>query len=142
MKYPIFIIAIVAALVSEPAFAVDLTVDQTQPILSVDSKTQKWACTELSDATPHTCLRKDTVTLGSLIQDVLTYPLSDATGRASDPTTAKAGSLAIRAYGKDKFVMTLDEIKMVMERAKRIITDPVAMARMEQFLEPAEEKKP
>jgi hypothetical protein len=128
-----------------PALAVDLTVDQTQPILSADGTTQKWVCGEWTGGDKPPCLHKDMMTLGSVIQDVLVTPLSDPSGRTADPNNAKAGSLAIRVYGKDKYVMSLDDIKLIMDRARRLVTDPIALARMEQYLEPpatTEEKKP
>lgn len=81
------------------------------------------------------------MTIGSVIQDVLTYPLTDASGRGADSSNVKAGSLAIRIYGKDKLAMSLDDIRMIMDRAKRIVTDPIAIARMEQYLEPTPDEK-
>lgn len=128
--------ALIFTMLASPAFAVDLTVDQTQTIFMPDGKTPKMTCDAWSEGNPPVCQHQIPATVGSVIQDVLTAQLIDPSGRGQDPTNAKSGNLAIRIYGEPKPILKADEITMILARVDRM-EDPVTIARMHEFLEPS-----
>ena len=127
-----------AILSSTSAFAVDLTVNQKQPILMPDGKTPMLVCDEWSTDAKPVCNRKSPKTVGVIIQDVLTAQLIDPQTHGQDSTNAKSGALAIRLYGVDAPTLKLDEISLILGRVDKT-EDPVTIARMHEILEP--EKK-
>jgi hypothetical protein len=136
MSRIIEISAIAILLFVSPAFAVDLSVDQTARILMPDGKTPKMMCDAWSEANPPACTHKIEATVGSVIQNALEATLADPSGRGADPSNGKAGNLAIRSYGAASFQFKLDEIQMILSRVERSGMDPVTIARMQQILEP------
>jgi hypothetical protein len=133
-------IAALLVLFTSPAFAVDLTVDQTAQILMPNGK-PKMACDVVSDDNPPKCTHQVPATVGSTIQEACIAALTDASGRGSDAGNAKAGNLAIRFYGQSSISPTHEESTLILSRVDRI-EDPVTIARMHEFLEPAAKDAP
>jgi hypothetical protein len=127
------ILLLILGLISTPAFAVDLTVDMKSKIVMPDGVTVKKECAEL-DAARTKCVKVEEETIGSIIQGVLVSPIQ------GDPDNVKAGSLAIRVYGKDRHAFTHDESAMILRRMDKLsggpIFSPIEAARLKQALEP------
>lgn len=131
---PRFIAVALMCLVARSAFAVDLTIDQNAPILMPSGK-PRMEC-EAPTMPPETTCHLIPATVGSVIQAVLVTPLSDPSGRSSDPGNAKSGNLAIRLYGVEKPTLKLEEATLILARVDRV-ADPVTIARMHEALDPA-----
>ena len=135
MKWMIFAGTLFA---STSAFAIDLSVNQNQPIFMPDGKTSKMACE--AQAEDGKCTHWTPMTLGFLIQKALTDPLVSPDGRSADPTNARAGALAGSLYGKDSTEIKIDDLHIILERADRLFLDPVMLARLHGFLDPAKKE--
>lgn len=137
MRSLILALGILAA-TSFQAFAVDLTVDLNQKILSAEGKPFT-ECDEASPATttaPAKCLRSHELTFGGAAIELLEAPDPSLHGEEK----AKAGYLAIKIAGelsKGKMVLTLDEAQLIKSQADKNAVTPVLDARMRQILEPA-----
>ena len=131
MKY-----VLLGLLIASPAFAIDLSIDQTAPILMPDGKTPVTNCVKIDVNNPRKCAETINETVGSVIQDVLTTSLVDPSGRSPDPSNTKAGLAAFQLYGKATVTLTKDQYDLIIARMERVIMSPVTIARMHQFLEP------
>jgi hypothetical protein len=116
------------------AWAVDLSIDQDQQVLMPNGK-PKMVCDTQDDSGK--CTHTAPLTIGLVIQSVLVAPLTDPSGRVSDPGNPKAGSLAIRIYGQKHPTLTHDEFALILSRTDRT-QDPITIARMHEFLEPVD----
>lgn len=76
------------------------------------------------------------LTVGTVIQKVLIFQLIDPSGRGNDPGNAKSGNLAIRIYGQQHPILKHEEYDLILSRVDRT-QDPITIARMHEFLEPA-----
>lgn len=133
MKLYITATAIMLLALASPALAVDLTVDQTQAIYGPDGKTQKRECLETNPERTK-CIAYGDMTVGSVVQEVLINAIPQ------EPSNAVSGQLAGRLYGKDKAQVKTADLTMILARADKMATtgllDPVATARLHEFLEP------
>ncbi len=128
------IVAAFLLLQTASAFAVNLTVDQTQRILAPDNKTEMTMC-DPDPAAPAGCVKRVPATIGGVIQVVLTVQLIDPQTRSQDAGNVKSGIIAFETFGKPSVTLKLDEIHLILDRVDRS-EDPVTIARMHQFLEP------
>lgn len=126
--FQVFRIVVFVCLFAAPAFAVDLTVDQTAKILMPDSVTVKKICLENSDD-GKSCARLEEMTVGNAIQSLLAMPIPN------DPDSARAGALAISLYGKDRPLIKHEDQLLILKRADKV-PDPVMVARLHEILDP------
>jgi len=119
---------VAAFLFSSPAFAVDLTVDQTAKIFMPDGVTVKKLCLENSED-GKSCARLEEMTVGNTIQSILAMPIPN------DPDSARAGALAISLFGKDHPVIKHEDQLLILKRADKV-SDPVMVARLHEILDP------
>src|SRR5271170_8306485 len=117
-----------ACLFSLPAFAVDLTVDQTAKILMPDGVTVKKICLENSDD-GKSCVSLAEMTIGNTIQSILAMPIPN------DSDNARAGALAISLYGKERPMIKHEDQILILKRADKV-ADPVMVARLHEALDP------
>lgn len=129
MKYALVAIAM---MLTAPALAVDLSIDQDQQIL-MPNKAPKMVCDTQDDAGK--CTHTIPVTVGIVTQSVLIAALADPSGRQPDPASAKAGALAIRIYGQQHPTLSHEEYELILSRVDRT-QDPITIARMHELLEP------
>ena len=101
-----------------------------------DGKTPVTSCIKVDLDNPRKCTESVNETVGSVIQEVLTASLFDPSGRSPDPSNTKAGLASFQLYGKATVTLTKDQYDLIVARMERVITNPVAIARMHQFLEP------
>lgn len=113
------------------AFAVDLSVDMTTKILMPDG-TPKKLCLQNADD-QKSCARTGDMTVGNIIQQLLTSPIPN------DTDAGKAGVLALLVYGKDKVSISHEDQLLILRRADKTF-DPMIIARLKQVLEPTEAK--
>lgn len=117
------------------AFAVDLTVDQKQPVLMPDGKSSAMICDDWSSDDKPVCKHKAAKTVGDVIQEVLSAQLIDPQTHGQDATNIKSGAIAIRLYGIDRPTLRPDDIPLILARVDKT-EDPITIARMHQILAP------
>lgn len=135
MQHIKHLIVATALLVSWGALAVDLSLDQSKPILMPDGKTQALYCDAWSSDPKPICQHQSPKTVGSVIQGVMLAQFASPQGMGQDPSNAKSGAIAIRVYDVPKPVLKLPELTLILERVDRG-EDPITIARMHEFLEP------
>jgi hypothetical protein len=137
MKKRVFIIyGLCMACMTSPAFAMDLTVELSAPVLLQDNRTKKEMC--ITQPEPgQKCADKRAETLGDLVQFVLQTPVP-AGPNQPDIESFKAGSLGARIYDKDRPAVRLDEAQMILRRADKLSPPllPIEVFRLHEAFEP------
>lgn len=123
------------ALLTAPAYAVDLTVDLSTPIMTA-TNTQKLLCMKPNEKNPNVCDEMVPMTIGNFATTVLSMSDSTFTGDQK----AHAGALAITLAGTQKHAFTLEEATLLKRQVDKF-ADPVTDARIRQILDPNGDSK-
>lgn len=114
------------------AQAMDLSVDQTKPILLPDGTQKPRECMKIAEDAGKGCAKWFEFTVGGVMQFVLLV------GSQGDQENGQAGALAIRVYGKPSVTLTHEDAILVLKRVDKFM-DPITIARMHETLAPSSE---